>query len=69
MNKIFQIGNLRKSKPTFSNPQCGRVYSADGLAPTINCMGGGSRQPMIIVRRHSYVGFDWRDAKASSSKI
>lgn len=24
------------------------VYDADGLAPTLNCMGGGGREPMIV---------------------
>ena len=24
------------------------VYDSDGLCPTINCMGGGGREPMII---------------------
>ena len=26
----------------------GMVYSTDGLCPTINCMGGGNREPMIL---------------------
>ena len=49
MNKIFQIGNLRKSTPTFSNPQCGRVYSINGISPTINTCQGGEREPKILV--------------------
>lgn len=42
MNKIIQLGNLRKGTPTFSNPQCGRVYSIVGIAPTINTCQGES---------------------------
>lgn len=47
--KILQIGNLipdvgRK----FTNPQTGRVYDPDGLAPTLNTMQGGGREPKII---------------------
>lgn len=34
--KIIQLGNMRKGTPKFSNPQTGRVYSIDGIAPTIN---------------------------------
>lgn len=41
MNKIIQLGNIRKGMSKFSNPQTGRVYSTDGIAPTINtCQGG-----------------------------
>ncbi len=41
MNKIIQLGNLRKDTKNFTNPQTGRVYSAEGIAPTLNtCQGG-----------------------------
>lgn len=30
------------------NPNQGRVYDKEGLAPTLNCMQGGNLQPMII---------------------
>ena len=30
------------------NPNTGRVYDKNGLAPTLNCMQGGNLQPMII---------------------
>lgn len=52
MNKIIQLGNLRKDTKNFTNPQTGRVYSAEGIAPTLNtCQGGGNRQPFIIERK------------------
>lgn len=39
-NKIIQLGNIRNSTENFDNPQTGRVYSVDGIAPTINtCQG------------------------------
>ncbi|MBQ2396169.1 MAG: hypothetical protein II304_03875 [Bacteroidales bacterium] len=50
MNEIIQIGNIRDDTPKFRNPQCGRVYSIKGLAPTINTCQGGDRQPKIIVK-------------------
>lgn len=68
MEEIMQLGNVFPTK-TRSNPNQGRVYSIIGISPSLNCMGGGNLQPIIIVRRHSYVGFDWRDAEASGSKI
>ena len=46
MNKIIQIGNVFKT--AFNNPMRGRVYSVNGLSPTIDTCGGGNRQPMII---------------------
>lgn len=30
-----------------------RIYSVEGLAPTISTMMGGQRQPKIVVRRKS----------------
>lgn len=32
----------------FTNPQCGRVYSEEGISPTLNTMQGGGREPKII---------------------
>lgn len=44
---IIQIGNLHKDRPNFSNPQCGRVYSIDGISPTINtCQGEKENQKL-----------------------
>ena len=38
---IRQLNNPRHSND--------RVYSPDGLSPTLNCMGGGNRQPFIKI--------------------
>ena len=46
-DKVIQVGNHIEPKG-FSNPQCGRVYSALGVSPTINTCGGGERQPKIF---------------------
>lgn len=41
-NRVIQVGNLiDDSGRGFDNPQCGRVYSVEGIAPTINTCGGG----------------------------
>lgn len=45
-NQIIQIGNVYQTQ--FDNPTRGRVYSVNGLAPTINTCGGGGLQPMIL---------------------
>lgn len=38
-NQVIQVGNMCPTK-TRSNPNQGRVYDSDGIAPTLNCMGG-----------------------------
>lgn len=37
---IVQVGNLLDKK-NYDNPVRGRVYSVDGIAPTVNAMTGG----------------------------
>lgn len=46
---VRQVGNIVK-QTEFSNPQRDRIYSADGLSPTLNTMQGGSLQPKIVVK-------------------
>jgi hypothetical protein len=41
MNKIIQLGNMIR-KSNFSNPQIGRIYSINGIAPTVNTCAGGN---------------------------
>lgn len=49
--RVMQVGNLYPDTDNFKNRTMGRVYSADGLSPTINCCGGGDREPKIIAMR------------------
>lgn len=44
---VHQVGNVSKTDSFSGNPQVGRVYAADGLAPTLNTMQGGGREPKI----------------------
>lgn len=47
--RVMQVGNiLDDTDRSFSNPQTGRVYSPQGLSPTINTCQGGGRQPKIL---------------------
>ena len=47
--KVLQIGNIvDDTNNGFKNPQRGRVYSIEGIAPAIDCVGGGNREPKII---------------------
>lgn len=47
--EVKQVGNMDNDRENFENPQCGRVYDSEGLAPTLNTCQGGRREPKIIV--------------------
>lgn len=44
---VVQIGNCVPTQ-TRDNPNQGRIYASEGISPSLNCMEGGNRQPMII---------------------
>lgn len=44
---VMQIGNCLPTQ-TRDNPNQGRIYASEGISPSLNCMEGGNRQPMII---------------------
>ena len=45
-DNIKRLGNIYgRTGGSFS----GNVYGINGIAPTLNCMGGGNRMPMILV--------------------
>lgn len=46
-NCIRQVGNFMTTKKR-SNPNQGRIYAVDGIAPCLNKMDGGGREPYII---------------------
>jgi DNA (cytosine-5)-methyltransferase 1 len=45
---VKQIGNLYPDKNGFKNRTSGRVYSSDGLSPTLTTVTGGHHEPKII---------------------
>jgi DNA (cytosine-5)-methyltransferase 1 len=47
--EIHFVGNITPTKKR-ENPNAGRVYMINGIAPTLTAMEGGGRQPHIIVR-------------------
>lgn len=55
---VKQVGNLSDSKSFGGNPQVGRVYSDDGLSPTLNTMQGGGREPKVMVKEATAKGYD-----------
>ena len=51
INCVRQIGNLIQKSSYGGNPHRGRVYSLKGISPSLNCMGGGGREPKIRVNK------------------
>lgn len=45
---ISQIGNI-VSTGNWDNPQRGRIYSPEGICPTLNCMQGGGLEPKVAL--------------------
>lgn len=52
--KVKQIGNVSDSKSFGGNPQIGIVYDPNGIAPSLNTMQGGGREPKIIINPHGF---------------
>lgn len=46
MNKVIRCGNIFGFT---GGSFAGNIYHPKGLCPTINCMGGGMREPMILL--------------------
>lgn len=40
--RCIQLRNIAVGK-SWDNPQSGRIYSVDGIAPTLNTCGGGKK--------------------------
>lgn len=48
---IKQLCNVCPTK-TRANPNQGRVYDVSGISPSLNCMGGGNREPRVAVEAY-----------------
>ena len=56
---LIQVGNLKQSDSFGGNPQTGRIYSGEGLAPCLNTMQGGGLEPKIVIgstQKNTYIG-------------
>ena len=54
--KCVQVGQLYGTEKE-SNPQAGRIYSADGLSPTMDSCSGGNRMPKVLVKEATKKGY------------
>ena len=57
VNCVRQIGNLIQTSSYGGNPHRGRVYSLKGISPSLNCMGGGGREPKIRIKEATKKGY------------
>ena len=46
--KVQQIGNIYPDTDGFKNRTSGRVYSAEGLSPTLRTVTGGHNEPKVV---------------------
>ncbi len=51
-DRVIQLMNITESDR--ENPNQGRVYSTEGICPTLTKMDGGGRQPHIVVYENTY---------------
>ena len=54
--KPIQVGQMYGTERE-PNPQAGRIYSADGISPTMDSCSGGNRMPKVIVSEATKKGY------------
>ena len=54
--QMIQIGQMYGTDRE-PNPQAGRIYSADGISPTMDSCSGGNRMPKVLVREATNKGY------------
>lgn len=54
--KVKQIGNIVNTG-NYKNPQRGRIYAVDGIAPSLNTVSGGGHEAKVLVRNNTSKGF------------
>ena len=55
--KCVQVGNLKGGKWDKINESCRRVYSENGLSPTIHTCQGGNTEPKVMVKEATKKGY------------
>ena len=49
--EIKEVGNLKEWLQSWKSPQTGRVYSTEGISPTLNTCGGGGHEVKIVEKK------------------
>ena len=65
--QVKQIGNVCPTK-TRKNPNQGRVYDKDGIAPSLTTMEGDNREPMVIEQEPFIVASRGRNPENPSDR-
>lgn len=65
--EVKQLMNIMPTK-TRDNPNQGRVYDTDGLAPTLTKMDGGNREPFIVEQEPFIVASRGRNSENPSDR-
>lgn len=55
-SELIQVGQMYGTEKE-PNPQAGRIYSADGISPTMDSCSGGNRMPKVVVREATKKGY------------
>lgn len=50
-SEIIEVGNLKEGQQNWKSPQTGRVYSTEGISPTLNTCGGGGHEVKIVEKK------------------
>ena len=65
---IHQVGNYLKTSSFGGNPQIGRVYSPNGISPTLNTIQGGGREPKVLISKYERTDYGKQVRKDYESK-
>lgn len=49
--KLIQVAQMYGTEKE-PNPQAGRIYSADGISPTMDTCSGGNRMPKVLIENN-----------------
>ena len=53
---IKKIGNIKQPRKKWKNPPSGRIFSVEGISPTLTCNGGGGHEVKILVEKKKKKG-------------
>lgn len=55
--KCVQVGNLKGGKWDKINESCRRVYSENGISPTVHTCQGGNTEPKVLIKNGTKKGY------------
>jgi DNA (cytosine-5)-methyltransferase 1 len=55
--RCIQVGNLEGGKWDKINESCRRVYSEEGLSPTVHTCQGGNTEPKVLIKNNTKKGY------------